>query len=272
MKTNDILSTRLTDQQTGLWYLGQEGFVIGSKGSYIAVDPYLSDYVDRNCCQFVKWERLYAPPMSPDALNFADAVLCTHTHYDHADPDTLPRIAASNPHTVFVIPAPEVAVIEGYGIPRERIIPAYADKSITLGGFTVTPIPSAHEVLHTDEHGNYRELGYIIDDGENRIFHAGDMCMYEGLVERLQRIDVAILPINGRDYFRNQNDIIGNFDPVEAITLSKIIGAELLIPVHHDLYAVNQVNPAVFVDHLMKINRTQKYHVFAPGERFVYMK
>ena len=165
--------------------------------------------------------------------------------------------------------APRIA---SYGIDRTRILPAYADRPIALEGFTVTPIPSAHEVLHTDESGNYCELGYVIEDGENRIFHAGDMCMYDGLVERLANIDVAILPINGRDYFRNANDIIGNFDCVEAVTLAKIIGAQLLIPVHHDLYEVNRVSPAQFVDAVMTVNPRQRYHVFVPGEAYIYAK
>ncbi len=203
-------------------------------------------------------------------LDFLDAVLCTHTHYDHADPWTLPRIAEQNEKTKFIIPAPEVDVIASYGIDRARIIPAYADMPIELEGYTVIPIPSAHEILHIDEKGNYHELGYIIDDGQNRIFHAGDMCMYDGLTERLNNIDVAILPINGRDYFRNANDIIGNFDSVEAVALSKIIKAGLLIPVHHDLYDINRVNPAHFVDMLMKIHSEQKYHIFVPGEKYIY--
>ena len=96
--------------------------------------------------------------------------------------------------------------------------------------------------------------------------------MYDGLPQRLIDIDAAILPINGRDYFRNANDIIGNFDSAEAVTLADTIGADLLIPVHHDLYAVNKVNPAHFVDTLMTIAPRQKYHIFAPGERFIYMK
>ena len=98
------------------------------------------------------------------------------------------------------------------------------------------------------------------------------MCMYEGLTERLTDIDIAILPINGRDYFRNSLDIIGNFDSLEAVTLAKIIGAKLLIPVHHDLYEVNKVNPASFVDTLMTHNRTQCYHIFAPGEKYIFQK
>ena len=272
MEKNDILSLNLTDNQTALWYLGQEGFIIGHSGKYLAVDPYLSDYVDKNCCQYVEWKRLYAPPIEANKLDFLDAVLCTHTHYDHADPWTLPRIAEKNGKTKFIVPAPEVDVIASYGIARERIIPAYADTPIELEGYTIIPIPSAHEILHMDEEGNYHELGYIIEDGQNRIFHAGDMCMYDGLVERLKKIDVAILPINGRDYFRNANDIIGNFDSVEAVTLSKIIEAGLLIPVHHDLYDVNRVNPAYFVDTLMNINREQKYHIFVPGEKYIYTR
>lgn len=267
----DIISNELTKNQTGIWYLGQEGFVIKHNGC-IAIDPYLSDYVDKNCCQYVKWKRLYPAPMKGEDLDFLQAVLCTHTHYDHADPWTLPKIAQANPDTKFVVPAPEVETFVGYGIERDRIVPAYADKPLKIGDFTITPIPSAHEVFHIDADGNYKELGYIIDDGCTRIFHAGDMCMYDGLVERLRKIDVAILPINGRDYFRNQNDIIGNFDSVEAITLAKEIKAKLLVPVHHDLYEVNRVNPAIFVDALMKINRKQRYHVFVEGEKYIYQK
>ena len=70
------------------------------------------------------------------------------------------------------------------GIPRDRIIPAYADRPIELGNFRVTPIPSAHEVLHPDQNGDYHELGYLIDSDTTRIFHAGDMCMYDGLIAR----------------------------------------------------------------------------------------
>lgn len=270
MEKSDVLNQELTERQIALHYLGQEGFILGSRGRYIAVDPYLSDYVDKNCCQFVTWKRLYPAPIAPSQLDFLDAVLCTHTHYDHADPWTLPAIAAANEKTRFIVPAPEVDVIASYGIDRSRIVPAYADVPIYTEGYTITPIPSAHEVFHTDADGNYREVGYIVDNGCHRVFHAGDMCMYDGLTDRLRKIDISILPINGRDYFRNENDIIGNLDPAEAVTLAKIIGTELLIPVHHDLYDVNGVNPAYFVDTLMKINRNQRYHIFAPGEAYIY--
>ena len=267
-----ITEAKLTDEQVALWYLGQEGFVIKHGDRYLATDLYLSDYVDQNCCQFVKWERLYPAPVAAEELNFLNVILCTHTHYDHSDPWTLPKLAKANPSARFVVPAPALDDIAAYGIEKDRLIPAVADCPIEIDGFTVTPVPSAHEELHTDANGNYCELGYLIDAGDVRIFHAGDMCMYEGLIERLQNVDVALLPINGRDYFRNKNDIIGNFNCEEAVTLAKEIGAGLLVPMHHDLYEVNRVSPASFVTTLMSINPTQPYHIFAPGERIVYMK
>lgn len=274
MKTDctNFISAKLTDRQAALWYLGQEGFVVKHHEKYLATDLYLSDYVDRHCCQFVKWERLYPAPVAAESLNFLNVILCTHTHYDHSDPWTLPKLAVANPNAKFVVPAPVVNDIVDLGVPRERIVPAYADKPLEIEGFTVTPIPSAHEVLHTDANGNYCELGYLIDAGDIRLFHAGDMCMYDGLIERLQRVDVALLPINGRDYFRNQNDIIGNFNCEEAVTLAQKINAGLLVPMHHDLYEVNRVSPANFVNTLMAINPTQCYHIFAPGESYVVMK
>jgi len=268
-----IINCRLHESQIGVWYLGQEGFLFKNGDKHLVVDPYLSDYVDKNCCQFVKWERLYAPPISAEELSFVDVVLCTHTHYDHADPATVSVIAKNNPKTKFVVPAPETEVFVGYGIAKENIIPARNGEMISVDGFDIIPVPSAHEELHIDENGNYHELGYIIIANGQKFFHAGDMCIYDGLMELLRGydIDIAFLPINGRDYFRNKNDIIGNFNCEEAVLLAKEIGAKMLVPMHHDLYAVNRVNICNFVSAVSELDAYRKYHIFAPGEMYVSM-
>ena len=150
-----ITEAVLTDKQVALWYLGQEGFVIKSGERYLATDLYLSEYVDKNCSQYVKWERLYPAPVHAEELSFLNVILCTHTHYDHCDPWTLPKLAVANPAARFVVPAPAVDDIAAFGIDKARIIPAVADCPIEIDGFTVTPVPSAHEELHTDASGNY---------------------------------------------------------------------------------------------------------------------
>lgn len=274
LTSNSVFNLNLGENQTGIWYLGQEGFLLKSNNSYLSIDPYLSDYVDKNCCQFVEWKRLYEPPISPKELSFVNVVVCTHSHYDHADPETLSQIAENNPDTKFVIPYPCVETILKYGIKNDNIIPAKAFEKISICGFDITPVPSAHEEFHTDENGNYSELGYVIKTVSGTFFHAGDMCPWDGLADELKKhnINIAFLPINGRDYYRNKNDIIGNFNCDEAVLLAKEIGANMLVPMHHDLYEVNCVGIDEFVNAIKKYHPFRKYHVFSPGELYINVK
>ena len=136
--------TSLTDEQIALYYLGQEGFLIRYHDSSLLIDPYLSDYVDRNCCtEQVKWERRYNAPVLPGQLDFADYVFCTHDHFDHADPVTLRALAEQNSKVKFIVPEPVRDTIRSYGIDAKRIIGAVAGQELCLGKCRVRPIPAA---------------------------------------------------------------------------------------------------------------------------------
>lgn len=273
MNKHSILNTKLTDQQIGLFYLGQEGFLFKYKNTHILIDPYLSDYVDKNCCSdSVTWVRNYPAPINAEELDFIDYILCTHTHYDHSDPYTLSKLATANPNATFIVPAFAVDFISSYGIARNKIISAVTNTIIDCGECTIEPLPSAHEELHKDETGNYMELGYKIIFDNISVYHGGDCCLYDGLSSFIKDIDVMMVPINGRSYYKLRDDIIGNMTMEEAVILAKECKADMLIPMHYDLYNVNCVNPAHFVDYLYAINPTQKFHMFVPGECFIYNK
>ncbi len=275
MLRDTMLETRLMDDQLALFYLGQEGFLIKFRNRYILIDGYLTDYVDQHfSSEKVVWKRKYDAPIAPSELDFVDYVLCTHPHGDHADPDTLKGIFDVNEKAVFLIPYALEADLISLGIPGDRIIcmddgARVEDKENVL---SIRAIPSAHEQLQKDANGHFEALGYLLKFGELTLYHAGDCCIYDGLEEQLPKIDLGLLPINGRDYYRNDGDIIGNMDSVEAIRLSEHVGIDCLIPMHYDLYGVNEVNPAYFVDCLQRINPKQKFHMFVPGERLIYMK
>ena len=268
----DMKNTHLSPSQCGIWYLGQEGFLFKYKEDFMLVDPYLSSYVDENCSELVEWRRMYQPPISAEELDFVSLVLCTHAHYDHADPYTLGAIAKASEKTKFVFPMPMKSVISEYGVDEARVIWARAGEKILLGDTKITPIPSAHEELHRDENGDYEELGYIIENPAGRFFHAGDMCPYEGLLDHLTDIDVAFLPINGRDDKRRSLDIIGNFTVCEAIEIAKECRARMIVPMHYDLYAVNCVELSEFEDEISRIAPDMPYRAFGVGEKYVYSK
>ena len=270
-----ILQTKLLPNQIGLFYIGQVGFIIKYREKYIMIDGYLTDYVDRNCCrENVIWHRRYPAPITPEELDFVDYAFCTHAHCDHADPDTLSVLARINPKAKFYVSGAITDVLADFGISSERVYGLHCDTPVVLDNdIKVTAIKSAHETFHVDANGDYAEIGYRLELGSTVLFHAGDGCPYDGLEESLAGCDILILPINGRDYYRTQvQDIIGCFDSKEALTLARKIKADLLIPTHFDLYDINCVNPAYFVDLQQQLSPTQKYHIFMPGEGYIYWK
>lgn len=269
---NKILNTALAKGQIAIFYLGQESILIKSNGKYILIDGYLTDYVDKNCStDLVKWVRKYDPPISPSELDFVDYVFCTHDHSDHTDPYTLSGIASVNKKAKFIAPATYCDKLTEYGIDKSRIIGALADCKIELEGVTVMPVPAAHEELTTDCDGRYSSLGYCFGLDGVTLYHAGDCCIYEGLAERLNGIDVMCLPVNGCSYYKRYvRDIIGNMDAYEAAELCTVVGAKLLLPMHFDLYAINGLSASSVVDAVDSVNNKLNFHIFRPGERYVY--
>ena len=107
-------------------------------------------------------------------------------------------------------------------------------------------------VLVTHEHSDHggRFVGYVLRGAGPVVYHAGDTIATDGLVEALvdKRIEVALLPINGRDFFREEQDLVGNLDFREAVALARRIGARTLVPYHWDGYAGNTEHPGRAVD------------------------
>ncbi len=272
-----ILETILSNQQLGIFYLGQLGFLLQYRGKYILIDGYLTDSVDRRSVGGpVAWVRNYPSPIAPSELDFVDYVFCTHDHGDHADPETLCGILAVNDKAVFVVSKGIVGALENMGIPADRILGISVDEKNCLcedNDISVTAVPAAHEELRFDENGEVLDVGFRFAFGDIQLYHSGDCCPYPGLEERVTGCDVMILPVNGRDYYRTRvQNIIGCFDSREAVMLARNAGAGLIIPAHFDLYNVNCIHPAHFVDELKTYAPKLPFHMFEPGERYIYMK
>ncbi len=213
-----------------LTYLGQCGFLFETAGVRIVTDPYLSDSI-------ATWQRQYPVPCTLADLK-PDAVLISHAHCDHLDPQTLRPYRDQGGDCIIAAPAPECAPLYEMGF--SRVIPARAEQAFSIGDVRITPIMCAHTEPHADDQGRFRELSYFIESPEGKWFFGGDLSLYDGLRERLCREKPAlvILPCNGRDERRTAANIIGNTTAEEAARLARDCGA-VLIPAHFDLYAEN---------------------------------
>jgi L-ascorbate metabolism protein UlaG (beta-lactamase superfamily) len=98
--------------------------------------------------------------------------------------------------------------------------------------------------------------------------------IYEGLIETLSswRIDIAFVPINGRDYFRTKDGIVGNTDFREAAELAETLDIGVIVPTHYDLLAFNAADPGHFVSYLYRLNPMRRHKILGPGELFYFVQ
>ena len=59
---------------------------------------------------------------------------------------------------------------------------------------------------------------------------------------------MQVLPINGRDYFRESEGLVGNMNVGEAVRVAVAAGAHTLVPMHWDLFQGNTASPGSAVE------------------------
>ncbi|HLV01995.1 MAG TPA: MBL fold metallo-hydrolase [Acidobacteriota bacterium] len=263
---DDIRNAGNDPEHLHIWWLGQSGFLVLWDGSFLLVDPYLSDsltekYRDTNKPHVRVTERVIAP----ERLDFISIVASTHNHTDHLDACTLKPLMEVNPDIVVLVSAANLQFAsQRLGVDERRLTPITSSLPIVTGKWTFYAVPAAHEELSIDENGNHYCIGLVVRAGPWSLYHSGDTIRYEGMASLLRpfRIDVAMLPINGRDLSRG---VAGNLGGEEAVQLAVDCGIKTVIPCHYDMFEFNTVSPDWFVKAAEAA--AQDYRVLENGER-----
>ena len=115
-----------------------------------------------------------------------DAVLVTHQHPDHLDPDRVPALVAANPAAVVLCDPGSLEVLAGLGVEAR----AHGGEPTTVGPVTVTPCGEQHALIHEDI-PRITNVGVRLDaEGEPSFFHPGDALDAEPGV-----VDVLAFPL-----------------------------------------------------------------------------
>ncbi len=98
------------------------------------------------------------------------------------------------------------------GIDPQRIRVPGIGQQVETDDLTYTAVPAAHYHYEVDGQQHARWMGYLIQCNGVTLYHAGDTLVIPELLATLTGVplDLALLPINGRDYFREEQDFIGN--------------------------------------------------------------
>ena len=229
-------------------YLGQAGFCLKTQsGRMLAIDPYLSDCVDR----IAGFKRMIPSVLSPEHLD-ADIMLATHSHPDHLDEDALP-VFAKRPNMFFVGAGDCKSLYQSSGIPASRYAILRDGEEIRIKDILIRATYADHGTLSPEA------VGYLISiDGIN-IYNVGDSAYAPDRIrESLGNvaIDVMIAPINGA---------YGNLNAKEACMLAALLKPKILIASHFWMFVEHGGDPALFLEESKRLSGIKSI-VMAPGE------
>ena len=200
-------------------FLGQSGYLLKSEKSEIVIDPYLSDSVNRAAGR----PRVLPIPIAAKDIN-CDAVICTHNHLDHLDPDTVAQI---NDKQLFITTNEGKTELNRLG--KDHVVSLNVGESTVVGDFEITAVFADHTV---------EAFGLIVKAENRTLYFSGDTLYNEKLFEIAKyKPDVTFICINGR---------LGNMNVDEALITAQRIGAKINIPNHYDMFASNSENPYLF--------------------------
>ena len=214
--------------------------MISGGDASIVVDPWLSDHP----------LRAHRPPTLVDFPPDIGWLLITHEHPDHFDLAALPALLARYPAVEIVVPAP-LAERAAAACPGASVHAVQPGDRLPIGDAILHVVHAWHGVVVSDGYSNGHGLtpdgltpfvGYVMEFGGSTVYHAGDTLAHPDLVTELLplRVDVALLPVNGRDARREAAGILGNMDAQQAVAFAAGLGARLLVPMHFDMVRGNR--------------------------------
>jgi L-ascorbate metabolism protein UlaG (beta-lactamase superfamily) len=248
-----------------LTWLGQAGFLLEYGDTRVLIDPFFSEHEART----------FPPPPIDTFGARIDRYLVSHEHIDHLDRGSLPAVAERSPDMVLIAPEPLRDMVGG--VPFEGVRPG--DRVELPGGAAARVVRAVHAVHPEDGYSEGgdppRFVGYVIEVEGIAIYHAGDTIVDERVLAGLDgvKVDVALLPVNGRTFFREQRDLVGNADARDAVELAAHCGASILVPIHWDLFRGNTERAGAAADaaaeaglpvHVMTLSRERPWAVRLP--------
>jgi len=245
------------------WWLGQHSFVLKFAERVILVDPFIMEMPERR-----------VPPMfRPEDARGVDIVACTHDHIDHIDPEAVTGLAQ---HTAATFIAPRAAEqrMLALGVPSDRLIVLNDGETARTHDVQVHAIKGAHETFDRTPEGFYPYLGYVFASPGATAYHAGDTVWWEGLQARLAawQLDVALVPINGRDAQRLRDDVMGNMVYQEAADLVGPLNVGLAVPCHYGMFDFNTEDPERFADYVRVKYPNLEVWIGPPGREVAFGK
>jgi len=183
---------------------------------------------------FLGPRRFVPPPMPLAALPPIDAVLISHSHYDHLDLPTLRALAARG--TRFLVPLRVAALLRDEGIGAVEELDWW--ESRLVGGVTITCVPARHwSQRGLGDMNRTLWSGWVAVGPTHRFYFAGDTGFTRSFADigaRLGPFDLAALPIGAYDPPAMMQPV--HLNPEEALQAGLDVRARSMLGIHYGTF------------------------------------
>jgi L-ascorbate metabolism protein UlaG (beta-lactamase superfamily) len=252
------------DQVTVAW-LGHSTLLINFLGKHILTDPVFSDAIGFHLPFGISFgpRRLVRCALRPEELPLLNLIVQSHAHMDHLDTRSW-RLLKSGPAVVMAAGNERYIRRLGFSPVREL----EWDESAEIGGVTVTALEVKHWGERYPWSHDHGYNAYLLERDGTTILFAGDTAYTESFRRACagRKIDIAIFPIGAyQPYIRS------HASPEQAWQMFREIGADYLVPVHHQTFILSYEPPDEPIRRLLAAagDQVDRVVIREVGETFV---
>jgi Predicted Zn-dependent hydrolases of the beta-lactamase fold len=214
-----------------LW-LGHSSFYIRLGGVTFLTDPAYFDFPTR--------ARRVPIPCSVDCFKYADYLLVSHLHHDHADMRSLRKIFKGNKRTEILGPLESHSLLGHFSNKIQEA--GWFQKYNTKADVNVYFLPSYHwSRMHIFDNNHSLWGSFIIQGNGKTIYFGGDTAQgdhFKEIAALFPKIDYALLPIGAyKPRFINR---YVHMSPEEAVDAAAALNAKHLVPMHYGTYPMGR--------------------------------
>jgi L-ascorbate metabolism protein UlaG (beta-lactamase superfamily) len=222
------------DQGIHAAWLGHTTVLLKLDGTTVLTDPVFSDRVGIDLGVFtLGLKRLVAPALPITDLPHIDVVLLSHAHMDHFDLPTLRRL--ENRGTTVITAARTADLLRPARYSAVREIGWGQRASVGPLEFAAFRVNHWGARMRSDTYRGYN--GYTIQAGRYRVLFGGDTAATDAFraLKTSRPFDLAIMPVGAYNPW-----IHYHATPEESWRMANDAGAETVLPVHHQTFALSR--------------------------------
>lgn len=227
-----IRQFEIPEDAIAIWFLGQNGFLLkAASGPLIGIDLYLTDScATASANSPFRVHRQLPIFIEPEDLD-VDVFLTTHSHDDHADPETISRLTCKDTAR-FIGPWETAEKYKACGVPASSCELLHPNQTLNLGNATQITGTFA---LPTDG-SDLNHTGALIRFANSISFYnTGDTAYCDLLDTLLPRdVDICTICINGG---------YNNLNSMQAARILRAIQPKVAVPCHYDMMVHNIAHP-----------------------------